>query len=60
MRDLGRHAADARAVVRLRLGLLTWVAAGDGPGDGEDALARRLARLQQLDTPINPLFFVIS
>ena len=44
MRDLTALAADAHAIVRLRLGLLTWVA----PEDGEEALARRLSRLQQL------------
>ena len=44
MRDLAAMGADAQAVVRLRLGLLTWVA----PEDGETALAARLGRLQQL------------
>ena len=44
MRDLAGLGADAHAIVRLRLGLLTWVA----PEDGEDALRRRLSRLQQL------------
>ena len=44
MRDLSALGADAHAIVRLRLGLLTWVA----PEDGEDALRRRLSRLQQL------------
>ncbi len=44
LRDLTALAADAHAIVRLRLGLLTWVA----PEDGEEALARRLSRLQQL------------
>ena len=44
MRDLTALGADAHAIVRLRLGLLTWVA----PEDGEDALRRRLSRLQQL------------
>ena len=44
MRDLTTLGADAHAIVRLRLGLLTWVA----PEDGEDALRRRLSRLQQL------------
>ena len=43
MRALADHAADARAVVRLRLGLLTWV----GADEGEDALLRRVSRLQQ-------------
>ena len=44
MRALAEQDADAHAVVRLRLGMLTWVA----PGDGEEELARRLGRLQQL------------
>ena len=44
MRDLTALGADAHAIVRLRLGLLTWVP----PEDGEDALRRRLSRLQQL------------
>ena len=44
MRDLSALGADAHAIVRLRLGLLTWVT----PEDGEDALRRRLSRLQQL------------
>ena len=44
MRDLTALGADAHAIVRLRLGLLTWVT----PEDGEDALRRRLSRLQQL------------
>ncbi|MDE0409358.1 MAG: hypothetical protein OXN81_16025, partial [Alphaproteobacteria bacterium] len=44
LRDLAAMAGDAQAVVRLRLGLLTWV----GPEDGEAALAARLGRLQQL------------
>ena len=44
MRDLTALGADAHAIVRLRLGLLTWVA----PEDGEDALRRRISRLQQL------------
>ena len=39
-----RSARNAHAIVRLRLGLLTWVT----PEDGEDALRRRLSRLQQL------------
>ena len=43
-RDLAALDADAHAVVRLRLGLLTWVA----PEDGEAALAARLGRLQQV------------
>ena len=44
MRDLTALGADAHAIVRLRLGLLTWVATEDG----EAALRRRLSRLQQL------------
>ena len=44
MRGLTTLGADAHTIVRLRLGLLTWVA----PEDGEDALRRRLSRLQQL------------
>ena len=36
MRDLTALGADAHAIVRLRLGLLTWVT----PEDGEDALRR--------------------
>ena len=43
LRDLAALGADAHAIVRLRLGLLTWV----GPEDGEAALAARLGRLQQ-------------
>ena len=44
MRELARTRADARAVVRLRLGLLTWTA----PEEGEDALADRIGRLQRI------------
>ncbi len=44
MRELAELGAEARAVIRLRLGLLTWVA----PEDGEDALANRLGRLQRI------------
>ena len=44
MRALAEQDAGARAVVRLRLGLLTWVS----PDEGEEELARRLGRLQQL------------
>ena len=44
LRDLAAMGADAQAVVRLRLGLLTWVAAEEGT----NALAARLGRLQQL------------
>ena len=44
MRDLTALGADAHAIVRLRLGLLTWVA----PEDGEDALRRRSAACSSL------------
>ena len=44
MRRVAELGADARAIVRLRLGLLTWV----GADEGEEALSRRLSRLQQL------------
>ena len=44
LREVAALAADAHAVVRLRLGLLTWV----GAQDGEAALAARLGRLQQV------------
>ena len=44
MRSLAEQDAAARAVVRLRLGLLTWVS----PEEGEEQLERRLGRLQQL------------
>ena len=44
MRGVAALAADGHAVVRLRLGLLTWVRAEEG---GE-ALRRRLSRLQQV------------
>ena len=44
MRDMTALGADAHAIVRLRLGLLTWVA----PEDGADTLRRRMSRLQQL------------
>ena len=44
LRDLAALGADAHAIVRLRLGLLTWVA----PAEGEAALAARLSRLQQV------------
>ena len=43
MREVAALDADAQAVVRLRLSVLTWVA----PEDGEEALGRRLSRLQQ-------------
>ena len=44
LRDVAALGADAHAIVRLRLGLLTWV----GAEDGEAALAARLGRLQQV------------
>ena len=44
LRDLAALGDDAHAIVRLRLGLLTWVA----PEDGEAVLAARLGRLQQV------------
>ena len=44
LREVAALAADAHAVVRLRLGLLTWVAAHEG----EAALAARMGRLQQV------------
>ncbi len=44
LRDLAALGGDAHAIVRLRLGLLTWV----GGEDGEAALAARLGRLQQV------------
>ena len=44
MRALSEQDAASRAVVRLRLGMLTWVT----PEEGEDGLARRLGRLQQI------------
>ena len=43
LRDVAALGADAHAIVRLRLGLLTWVGAQDGR-----ALAGRLSRLQQV------------
>ena len=42
--EVAAAADDARAVVRFRLSLSTWVAREDGP----DALVRRLGRVQQL------------
>ncbi len=44
LRDLAALGRDAHAIVRLRLGLLTWVAAEEG----ERALAARIGRLQQV------------
>ena len=43
LHDLATMGADAQAVVRLRFGLLTWVAPED-----RRALAARLGRLQQI------------
>ena len=50
MRSLAEQDAASRAVVRLRLGMLTWVDQGVplAAEDGEDELARRLGRLQQV------------
>ena len=44
LRDLAALGGDAHAIVRLRLGLLTWV----GAEENEAALAARLGRLQQV------------
>ena len=44
LRDLAALGGDAHAIVRLRLGLLTWV----GGEENEAALAARLGRLQQV------------
>ena len=44
LRDLAALGGDAHAIVRLRLGLLTWV----GGQENEAALAARLGRLQQV------------
>ncbi len=44
LRDLAALGGDAHAIVRLRLGLLSWV----GAEEGEPALAARLGRLQQV------------
>ena len=44
LREVAALAGDAHAVVRLRLGLLTWV----GADEGEAALAARMGRLQQV------------
>ena len=44
LRALAEQDAASRAVVRLRLGMLTWVT----PEEGEEELARRLGRLQQI------------
>ena len=44
LRDLAALGGDAHAIVRLRLGLLTWV----GAEESEVALATRLGRLQQV------------
>ena len=44
MEDAGALAADARAVVRLRVSIATWVERSEG----QDALLRRMSRVQQL------------
>ena len=44
MEEMTALAADAQAVVRLRISIVTWVAAAEGP----DALLRRLSQIQQL------------
>ena len=44
LRDLAALGGDAHAIVRLRLGLLTWV----GGQENEAALSARLGRLQQV------------
>ena len=44
MQDLTALGADAHAVVRFRLGLLTWVSRAEGV----EALSRRMSRVQQL------------
>ena len=44
MRSLAERDEGAQAVVRLRLAMLTWV----GAQEGEEELARRLGRLQQI------------
>ncbi|MDE0048308.1 MAG: hypothetical protein OXO52_00865, partial [Rhodospirillales bacterium] len=49
LRDLAAMGGDAHAIVRLRLGLLTWVGADTRAGEeSEAALAARLGRLQQV------------
>ncbi len=48
MRSLAEQDAGAQAVVRLRLGMLTWVDRGLSPDHSGDELARRLGRLQQI------------
>ncbi|MDE0059593.1 MAG: hypothetical protein OXI64_05915 [Defluviicoccus sp.] len=44
MEEVTALAADAQAVVRLRLSIVTWVAREEGP----DALLRRMSRVEQL------------
>lgn len=44
MEEVTALAADAQAVTRLRLSIVTWV----GREDGVDALVRRMSRVQQL------------
>ena len=44
LREVAALGADAQAIVRLRLGLLTWV----GADEGDAALAARTGRLQQV------------
>ena len=48
MRSLAELDAGAQAVVRLRLGMLTWVDRGLSTEEGEEEVARRLGRLQQI------------
>ena len=48
MRSLAELDAGAQAVVRLRLGMLTWADRGLPPEEGEEEIARRLGRLQQI------------
>ncbi len=56
MRGLAERGTGGQAVVRLRLGMLTWVEQGASPDggdspaaqDGEEELARRIGRLQQV------------
>ena len=48
MRCLAEQDAGTQAVVRLRLGMLTWVGRDVSPGERGEELARRLGRLQQI------------
>ena len=48
MRSLAELDAGTQAVVRLRLGMLTWVDRGLSSEEGEEEIARRLGRLQQI------------